>query len=38
MVKVAIDEVIADHFCQDLLAPVKAAYEEEKARILGEIR
>ena len=38
MVKVAIDEVIADHFCQDLLAPVKATYEEEKARILGEIR
>ena len=36
MVKVAIEEVIADEFCQDLLAPVVAAYEDEKARILGD--
>ena len=35
MVKVAIDEVIADEFCQDLLAPVVAAYKDEKTRILG---
>ena len=35
MVKVAIEEVIAEEFCQDLLAPVTAAYEDEKARILG---
>ena len=35
MVKVAIEEVIADEFCQDLLAPVVAAYEDEKARILN---
>jgi hypothetical protein len=34
MVKVAIDEVIADAFCQDTLAPIVAAYEAEKARIL----
>ena len=36
MVKVAIDEVIADEFCKDLLAPVNAAYEDEKARILAD--
>ena len=36
MVKVAIEEVIADEFCQDLLAPVVAAYEDEKARILAD--
>ena len=35
MVKVAIDEVIADEFCQDRLAPVVEAYEDEKSRILG---
>ena len=34
MVKVAIEEVIADEFCQDILAPVVEAYEDEKARIL----
>ena len=38
MVKVAIEEVIADEFCQDLLAPVVEAYEDEKARILADIR
>ena len=36
MVKVAIEEVIADKFCEDLLAPVNAAYEDEKARILAD--
>ena len=35
MVKVAIEEVIADQFCQDQLAPVVTAYEDEKARIFG---
>ena len=34
MVKVAIDEVIANEFCQDLLAPIIITYEDEKARIL----
>ena len=37
MVKVAIEEVIADKFCQDRLVPVNAAYEDEKARILADI-
>ena len=37
MVKVAIEEVIAEEFCQDRLAPVTAAYEDEKARILGDM-
>ena len=37
MVKVAIEEVIADKFCQDRLAPVNAAYEDEKARILADM-
>ena len=36
MVKVAIEEVIADQFCQDQLAPVVTAYEDEKARIFGD--
>ena len=36
MVKVAIDEVIADEFCKDPLTPVVAAYEDEKARILAD--
>ena len=38
MVKVAIEEVIAEQFCQDWLAPVVEAYEDEKARILTDIR
>ena len=33
MVKVAIEEVIAEHFCQDRLAPIIEAYENEKDRI-----
>ena len=37
MVKVAIDEVIAEEFCKDLLAPIVAAYEDEKASILADI-
>ena len=37
MVKVAIDQVIAEEFCQDRLAPVIAAYEDEKARLLADI-
>ena len=36
MVKVAIDQVIADEFCKDLLAPANAAYEDEKAKILAD--
>ena len=36
MVKVAIDEVIAEEFCNDRLAPVVTAYEDEKARIFSE--
>ena len=37
MVKVAIDQVIAEEFCQDRLAPVTAAYEDEKARLFADI-
>ena len=36
MVKVAIDEVIAEEFCNERLAPVVEAYDDEKARILAE--
>ena len=35
MVKVEIDSIIAKEFCQDILAPVNAAYEDEKRRILA---
>ena len=38
MVKAEIDGILAEEFCQDLLAPVVAAYEDEKARILGDVR
>ena len=34
MVKVAIEEVIAEHFCYDKLAPILENYQDEKARIL----
>ena len=34
MVKVAIEEVIAQEFCQDRLAAIIRTYEDEKARIL----
>ena len=37
MVKAEINGILAAEFCQDLLAPVVAAYEDEKARILGDI-
>ena len=33
-VKSYVDAILADDFCQDLLAPVVAAYQDEKARIL----
>jgi len=36
MVKAEIDGILAEEFCQDILAPVVAAYEDEKARILAE--
>ena len=35
MVKAEIDGILAAEFCQDILAPVNAAYEDEKARILA---
>ena len=35
MVTAEINAILAAEFCQDLLAPVQAAYEDEKARILG---
>ena len=38
MVKVAIEEVIADEFCKDQLVPIVAAYEDEKASVLADIR
>ena len=37
MVKAEIDGILETEFCQDLLAPVKAVYEDEKARILGNV-
>ena len=36
MVKSEIDSIIAEEFCQDLLAPIVAAYEDEKTRILAD--
>ena len=36
MVKAEIDGILAAEFCQDILAPVNTAYEDEKARILAE--
>ena len=35
MVSAEINAILAAEFCQDLLAPVVATYEDEKARILG---
>lgn len=32
-----LDGLLAAGFCQGLLAPVQAAYEDEKARILGDV-
>ena len=37
MVKADIDGILAAEFCQALLAPVVEAYEDEKARILGNV-
>ncbi len=37
MVKAEIDSILAAEFCQELLVPVDAAYEDEKARIMGEV-
>ena len=37
MVKAEIDGILAEEFCQELLAPVVSAYEDEKARILGKV-
>ena len=38
MIKAEIDGILAAEFCQDLLAPVVEAYEDEKARIFAETR
>ena len=37
MVTAEINAILAAEFCQDLLAPVNAAYEDEKTKILGEV-
>ena len=37
MVKVEINAILAEDFCQQQLAPVVLAYEEEKARILEAV-
>ncbi len=36
MVKAEIDSILAEEFCHDLIAPLVAAYEDEKARILAD--
>ena len=36
MIKVEIEGIIADEFCQETLAPIIEVYEDGKARILGE--
>ena len=38
MVTAEINAILAEEFCQDLLAPVVEAYEHEKARIFGDSR
>ena len=38
MVKAEIDGILANEFCQELLAPVVEAYEDKKARILADGR
>ena len=35
MVKAEIDGILAAEFCQELLAPVVEAYQDERDRILG---
>ena len=37
MVAAEINAILAEEFCQELLAPVTAAYAEEKARLLGDV-
>ena len=37
MVAAEINAILAAEFCQDLLAPVVAAYEDERDRLLGEV-
>ena len=37
MVAAEINAILAAEFCQKLLAPVVAAYEDERARLLGEV-
>ena len=37
LVIATFSRILAAEFCQELLAPVVAAYEHEKARILGEV-
>ena len=37
MVTAEINAILAAEFCQELLGPVVAAYEDEKARILGGV-
>ena len=37
MVKAEIDGILETEYCQELLAPVQVAYEDEKARILGKV-
>ena len=36
MVTAEINAILAEEFCRDLLAPVNAAYEDEKRRILAD--
>ena len=36
MVKAEIDGILAEEFCQDLIAPLVAVYEDEKARIFAD--
>ena len=36
MVKADIEIIIATKFCQDLIAPIRTTYEDEKARILKQ--
>ena len=37
MVAAEINAILAEEFCQELLAPVVSAYEDEKARILSKV-
>ena len=37
IVAAILNDILAAEFCQDLLAPVNAAFEDEKARILGKV-